>query len=63
MSEEKPLTIFDMCAEIAHSSIPQSHRAIADRITRQVIQTIIDTTPSPRTVEELTRILVEHDAD
>lgn len=34
----------------------------SDDVVRKVIQTIIDHTPSPRTVDELTRILAEADA-
>lgn len=53
MSERPVPTLFQLCSWAANDD---------DSTARDVIQTIIDHTESPRTVDELTRILAEADA-
>lgn len=62
MSEQ---TIFEAAVEAARIWVePVGDLSIAqgEEIARNVIQTIIDLTQSPRTVDELTAILAEADA-
>lgn len=67
MSEQ---TIFEACVDVAASHMTHNGQGSAEDfksmsadMMRDVIQTIIDLTPSPRTVDELTYILREADAD
>jgi hypothetical protein len=50
------MTLFDQCVEAAAWA---DHEPIAnyERITRAVLETIRDHTPSPRTVDEMCRVL------
>lgn len=55
MSEQ---TIFDACVEAVNNNGRGLDNGLAPDVARAVIQTIIDLTPSPRTVDELTYILL-----
>lgn len=58
-------TIFEACAEAAYDA-PQAQSGgmeLHHVVARDVIQAIIDRTPSPDTVQELTRILREGGVD
>lgn len=58
-------TIFEACAEAAYDA-PQAQSGgmeLHHVVARDVIQAIIDRTPSPATVQELTRILREGGVD
>ena len=52
-------TIFERCVVAADASSGAAGAYDTAAVTRSVIQTIIDNTPSLRTAEELTRILGE----
>lgn len=57
-------TIFEACAEAAYDAPhAQSDMELPHVVARDVIQAIIDRTPSPATVVELTRILREGGVD
>ena len=60
MSDGK--AIFAACVEAVNSNGRGLDNGLAPDVARAVIQTIIDQTPSPRTVDELTYILREADA-
>lgn len=55
---DKP--IFQICADAVHAAIStRSREPVVETAVRVALQTLIEHTPSPRTVDELTRILAE----
>lgn len=62
MSEQ---TIFEACVEAVSKcpvALDEPQGAVSKKVVARVINTILDLTQSPRTVDELTAILREADA-